>query len=182
MSRKPKLENKTYNQLIQEGYLILPPGNKLIPASPASPDEAQIFDPLLPKVLDEKSSKPKRGRHRKDKAVEVLLDKIAKQPLVTEISLKDMHPLADFEIKTPVPGKGEQLYMARLGKHEVYKPLLKEAVEDVLIENFRLKRAIGEMLDVYNFVCSLKDHSNRTLILGILKPEGIQLIKEVKEQ
>ena len=196
MSRKQKLENKTYSTLLDEGYLIIPVENRLerlrnecrhygfemilfhflVPANPASPDEAQQ-KPDTPKytingevkvVIDK--PKRKRGRPRKEKAVEVLLNKIATHPLITEISLKDIHPLADFEVKTPCDATVAN-YFAQLGTRSALKSTLKETVETLLSQTFGLSMP-EHAGDMYNLIYSFPDHPNKKLILGILKPEG----------
>ncbi len=166
MSRKMKLENKPYSKLIVEGYVILPPDTDISAYCQQKLEKAGYavipsdrFVPGTGLVVGD-------GNPLADLSLKVL-EAVAKNPVIKPVGKaskaskppKDKHPLADFSVdalnnKVTLDGK-------------VYEgTTLRVAVEKALLSHTNLV----VFQDVFNWIEATPPHENRTIILGILKP------------
>ncbi len=159
--RKKKLENKTYQELFDEGYSIFPPYIKF------KTEEGALefgYDERQAARRDDAGNTTK-SPNSGTKAVQTSTGK-------TPCDRKDTHPLADFEISDPEPGP-KNPRVVRLGKFTSENSRVKLAVEEVVIKAFALNFTEGQRncisANAYEFVKRMPDHPNRTMILGILE-------------
>ncbi len=194
-----KLENKSYSRLVKEGFIILPPGTDMTAYCKQELEEAGFViihaNELNNMVLVHIS--PGTGLVIGDGASDNMQDstpenarlKIAgtnqpidtfddEEPIVIQgykvgapekhkkSKTSTKHPLADFERKSLEDGTVN----FRIGELEAWgSDNERIAVEILLNDAFDLRRAGKTPLE---FVEGLPEHENRTLVLGILKPEG----------
>ncbi len=192
MPKIQKLENKTYDRLVKEGYIIFPPGTRFLKEEGAidfGPAEPLLLttDPSITgkPVMDKKASRVGKPSVRSSLSTN---QQESPENTHESVRIKDKHPLADFQISTPQPGSDDSR-VVRLGQFTCENGTLREAVEDVLMKAFApvgvSSAERNNVAELIEFISTLPDHPHRTQILNILKssnevqgkPEG-----EVKEQ
>ncbi len=177
MPKIQKLENKTYDRLVKEGFIIFPPGTRFLKEEGAidfGPAEPLLLttDPSITgkPVMDKKASRVGKPSVRSSLSTN---QQESPENTHESVRIKDPHPLADLRIDALNNS-------VKMGAYASIKPTLREATEEVLRLAFNLKVSFdpsGNTKMFYDYVLTLPDHPHRTQILNILKPEG-----EVKEQ